>query len=81
MAQPYRIVSIRRAEPPPGAKGSNWYGYVIAFEGTNTIRGRRQGGLKAVTKSVEEIVAELNERHVGHFGKRVPLVPGKKTRK
>jgi len=35
MVQPYEIVSVRRAEPPPGGKGSNWYRYVIAFEGTN----------------------------------------------
>ncbi len=84
--QPYEIVSVRRAEPPPGAKGPYWYRYVIAFEGTNTIHGCRQGGLKAVTRAVEEIVAQMNERH------RVPiravrirgrdnLVLKKKTRK
>ena len=86
MEQPYEIVSVRRAEPPPGGKGSYWYRYVIAFEGANTIDGCRQGGLKAVTREVEEIVAQLNERH------RVPiravrirgrdnLVLKKKTRK
>ena len=63
MAQPYEIVSIRRAKRPPGGKGSNWYRYVIAFEGTNTIDGCRQGGLKAVTRAVEEIVAQMNERY------------------
>ena len=62
-AQPYEIESIRRVEPPPGGKGSNWYRYVIAFEGTNTIHGCRQGGLKAVTSAVEEIIVQLNERH------------------
>jgi len=83
MDQPYEIVSVRRAEPPPGGKGSNWYRYVIAFEGTNTIHGCRQGGLKAVTRAVEEIVAQLNERHLGHLSKpsRVDLVLKKKTRK
>jgi len=83
MDQPYEIVSVRRAEPPPGGKGSNWYRYVIAFEGTNTIHGCRQGGLKAVTRAVEEIVAQLNERHLGHLSKpsRVHLVLKKKTRK
>ena len=65
LEQPYEIVSVRRAEPPPGAEGSYWYRYVIAFEGTNTIQGFRQGGLKAVTRAVEEIVAQLNERHLG----------------
>ncbi len=78
--QPYEIVSVRRAEPPPGGKGSNWYSYVIAFEGTNNIHGCRQGGLKAVTTAVEEIVARLNERSLGRPG-RVDLVLKKKTHK
>ncbi len=83
MAQPYEIVSVRRAKPPPGAEGSYWYRYVIAFEGANTIDGCRQGGLKAVTRAVEEIVAQLNERHWGHLSKpsRVDLVLKKKTHK
>ncbi len=83
MEQPYEIVSVRRAEPPPGGKGSNWYRYVIAYEGTNNIHGCRQGGLKTVTRAVEEIVAQLNERHLGHSTKpsRVQLVLKKKPRK
>ena len=83
MAQAYEIVSVRRAEPPPGGKGTNWYRYVIAFEGTDNIHGCRQGGLKAVTRAVEEIVGQLNERHLGHSTKpsRVQLVLKKKTRK
>jgi len=84
MAQAYEIVSVRRAEPPPGGKGSNWYSYVIAFEGTNNIHGCRQGGLKAVTRAVEEMVGQLNERqHLGHSTKprRVHLVLGKKPDK
>ena len=80
MAQPYRIVSIQRAEPPSGGKGSNWHRYVIAFEGRNTIHGHRQGSLKAVTTVVEEIVAHLNERHLGKLG-RVHLALKKKTHK
>ncbi len=63
MKQTYEIVSIQRAEPPPGAEGANWYRYVIAFEGTNTIHGCRLGGLNAVTAAVEEIIVQLNERH------------------
>ncbi len=74
MAQPYQIVSVRRVEPPPGGEGPYWYRYVIAFEGANTIDGCRQGGLKAVTTEVEEIVAQLNERHLGKRG-RVNLIP------
>ncbi len=84
MAQAYEIVSVRRAKPPPGGKGSNWYRYVIAFEGTNAIHGCRQGGLKDVTRAVEEIVAQVNERHhLGHLSKasRVELVLKKKTHK
>ena len=84
MAQAYEIVSVRRAKPPPGGKGSNWYRYVIAFERTNTIHGCQQEGIKDVTKAVEEIVAQLNERHhLGHLSKasRVNLILKKKTHK
>ncbi len=80
LEQPYKIVSVRRAAPPPGGKGSSWYRYVIAFEGTNTIHGCRQGGLKVVTRAVEEIVAQLNERHLSKPS-RVHLVLKKKTHK
>ena len=80
MEQAYEIVSVQRAEPPPDGKGSNWYRYVIAFQGSNTIHGCRQGGLKAVTRAVEEIVAQLNERHLNK-PRRVQLVLKKKTRK
>ena len=69
MTQAYEIVSVRRTEPPPGGEGSNWYRYVIAYEGTNTIHGYQQGGIKAVTMAAEEIVAQLNERHLGHWSK------------
>ncbi len=80
MEQPYEIVSVRRAKAPPGTEGTNWYRYVIAFEGTNTIHGYRQGKLRAVTTAVEEIVAHLNERHLGKLG-RVHLALKKKTHK
>ncbi len=80
MGQSYEIVSVRRAKPPPGGEGSYWYRYVIAFEGSNTIHGCRQGGLKAVTGAVEEIVAQLNERHLGKPG-RVDILLKKRTHK
>jgi len=80
LVQPYETVSVRRAEPPPGTEGSYWYRYVIAFEGTNTIHGCRQGGLKAVTRAVEEIVAQLNERRLSKTS-RGHLVLKKKTHK
>ncbi len=83
MTQPYQIVSVRRAKAPPGGKGSNWYRYVIAFEGTHTIHGCRQGGLKAVTRAVEEMVAKMNERHLWYSSKpgRGHLVLTKETHK
>ncbi len=80
LEQPYEIVSVRRATPPPGTEGSYWYRYVIAFEGTNTIHGCRQGGLKAVTRAVEEIVAQLNERRLSKTS-RGHLVLKKKPHK
>jgi len=60
MGQYYEIVSIERAEPPPDGKGSNWYRYVISFEGSNTITGCRQGSLKDVTSGMVEMIAQLN---------------------
>ena len=83
MGQPYEIVAVRRAKPPPDGKGANWYRYVIAFEGINSIHGCRQGGLKAVTRAVEEIVDRLNERHLRPLTKhgRVQLVLKKKSHK
>ena len=81
IVQHYEIVSVRRAEPPPGGTGANWYRYVIAFNGSNTIHGCRRGGLKAVTMAVEEIVVQLNERYVVHVKKprRVHLVLNKRN--
>ena len=74
LEQPYNIVLVRRAKPPPGAEASDWHRYVIAFDGTNTIHGCRQGNLRGVTRAVEEIVGQLNQRHSGKLG-RVNLVP------
>ena len=80
MVQPYEIVSVSRTDPPPGAEGSDWHRYEIA-QGPNTIQGYRQGNLRAVTRAVKEIVAQLNERQLGKRG-RVNLVPTpKKTAK
>ena len=78
MGQYYELVSIERAEPPPDGKCSNWYRYVIAFDGSNTITGCRQGSLKAVTSGVVEMIAQLNERHWNKRS-RADHVPQKKT--
>ncbi len=80
IGQRFEIVSVLRAEPPPGGEGSICHRYVIAFEGTNTIHGCRQGGIRPVTREVEEIVTQLNERHLGKPG-RVHLALKKKTHK
>lgn len=75
--QNYEITSIQRAEPPVGAEGSAWCRYVIK-QGDNTIRGYRQGSLKAVTVEVKELVKQLNDRR---SGKRSPAaVQRKRTR-
>jgi len=71
--QSYEMLSVRRAERPPGTEGSNWHRYVITFAGNNSIRGCRRGSLNVVTGAVEEMVAQLNERHRGKHG-RVHLV-------
>ena len=83
MDQPYEIVSVRRAKPPSGAEGSNWHRYVIAFEGTNNIHGCRQGGLKAVTRAVEEMVAQMHNRLLNRAIKpsRVDITLKKRTHK
>jgi hypothetical protein len=70
----YEIVSVQRADTPPGAEGSNWHRYVISYEGDDNIQGCRRGNLDVVTGAVEELVAQLNTRHRGKLG-RVHLVP------
>lgn len=68
----FQIVSVRPAKAPTDTQGSDWHCYVIA-QGTNVIRGYRQGNLAMVTRAVEEIVTQLNDRRVGKLG-RVHLV-------
>jgi len=51
----YKIVSILRAESPPGADGSDWHRYEIAY-GMNIINGYKQESLETVTTAVEENV-------------------------
>ncbi len=75
MRQLYEIVSVQGAESPRGAEGSDWHRYVIA-QGSNTINGWRKGNLEAVTRAVEEFVAQLNERQLGKHGRvNIVLVP------
>lgn len=74
--QPYDIASIKKTDAPAGAVGSDWHRYDIV-QGKNTFHGFRQGSLKTVTESVEEIVAQLNERRFGKRG-RANLAPAAK---
>jgi len=74
----YEIVSILRTVSPPGADGSDWHRYEIAY-GTNIINGYKQGSLDAVTTAVEVNVAQLNERQRGNCG-RVNIWPSPKNK-
>jgi len=60
----FEIVSVKPTDAPEGMEGDGWYCYEIA-QGSNTIRGYRQGKLRAVTEAAEEIVDQLNERRLG----------------
>lgn len=71
---PYEVVEVRRAKTPAGAEGTDWHQYVIAFEGSKNIKGYQPGNLKTVSEAANELVAQLNERHMGKRG-RVNLVP------
>ncbi len=77
-SQFYAIVSIVKSDPPEGTEGTNWHCYIIE-QGNNTIRGYRQGSLKAVRLAVEEIVEQLNERRLGKRGRINAAPAAKKT--
>jgi hypothetical protein len=62
----YRVDSVKPSEAPAGMQGMNWHCYVIA-QGSNSMRGYRQGSQPVVMDAVEQIVNQLNERR---FGKR-----------
>lgn len=64
----YEILSVQPSEPPCNMEGTDWHCYVIT-QGNNIIRGYRQGNIKSVTSSVEEIVVRLNERRRGMRGR------------
>lgn len=64
MDNDFQISSVQPMDPPSGAQASEWHSYVIV-QGSNTIRGFREGNLKSVTQAAEAIVAQLNERRMG----------------
>lgn len=64
----YEIVSVEPTDPPGDMVGTGWHRYIIV-QGSNTIRGYQQGNIEGVRRSVEEIVARLNERRYGKSGR------------
>jgi len=75
----YEIVSVEPSDPPADTAGTGWHCYIIQ-QGRNTIRGYQRGNIQLVTQAVEEIVARLNERRRGRFG-RVHLVMSSQGKK
>jgi hypothetical protein len=77
-APPFSVGTIESAEPPAEGAGKFWCRYTI-IQGSNTITGYRQGGVKAVKQAVAEIVADMNQRRMGKRG-RVHLTPSSKSK-
>ena len=75
---PFAVGIIESVKPPAEGEGKYWCKYTIV-QGTNTITGYRQGGVKAVKKAVGEIVADMNQRRMGKRG-RVHLTPSAKPK-
>ena len=77
-APPFSIGHVESTEPLAEGAGKFWCKYTIV-QGTNTITGYRQGGVKAVKLAVGEIVADMNQRRMGKRG-RVHLTPSGKPK-
>ena len=69
LRDPFEVVSIRQADPPPGLSGSDWYRYEIC-QGHNQIIGFRSGDKENVTLAIEDIVCRLNERRQRQRGQK-----------
>lgn len=59
----YQVESVEKTAAPAGMEDGSWYSYIIR-QGKSTIKGVRNGSLKAVTKHAEEFAHDLNERGV-----------------
>ena len=77
-APPFSIGHVESTVPPAEGAGKFWCKYTIV-QGTSTITGYRQGGVKAVKEAVGEIVADMNQRRMGKRG-RVHLTPSGKPK-
>ncbi len=75
---PFSVGQVESTKPPTEGAGKYWCKYTIV-QGSNTITGYRQGGVKAVRKAVGEIVADMNQRRMGKRG-RVHLTPSSKPK-
>ena len=75
-APPFSIGQIESVAPPSEGEGKYWCKYTIV-QGPNTITGYRQGGVKAVRKAVNEMIADMNQRRMGKRG-RVHLTSSSK---
>ncbi len=75
----FHISSVQPMEPPAGSDSAEWHSYVIV-QGSNTIRGFREGSLKTVTSAAEVIVTQLNERRMGKRARaQLVIAKSKKT--
>jgi hypothetical protein len=77
-APPFSVGIIESVAPPDYGAGKYWCKYTIV-QGSNTITGFRQGGVRAVKKAVDEIVVDMNQRRMGKRG-RVHLTPSGKSK-
>lgn len=68
LSKRYKLLSIEPSEAPEEQDGENWFRYTIV-QGENRIHGYRQGSLRTITKSVEELVGVLNDRRGGNRGR------------
>ena len=78
LGEPFELVAVEESKAPGNGVPGTWSRYTIA-QGDNIITGHRKGSRAVVTRAVEEIVADLNERRVGRRG-RVHLTSSSKPK-
>ena len=55
----YRVALVEKSAAPQGAKGDNWYRYVLE-NGCASITGRRRGSLQEITQHAIDCAERLN---------------------
>jgi len=58
----YKVISVKKTEPPQATGSKNWYQYVIQ-NGLNTITSLRSGTKNEVMDFAIEAVNRLNEKY------------------